>query len=897
MATPYDSEPVDRLPFGSAEKAARYATERYVGATGLNWWRCDPTLQFLMRYHLTADELAWADPAPRPHGRADGRRRRGAGRASPTSNPPRLERYDRWGHDVSEVVLPPSFLDSRRDVLANSFTTPAIRARPRPSGVRLTMLTAAHSYLLDQAEIGMACALGTGGDMVVNLVRQFAPADIRERVMAKFASGEWAGQTDPVAHRTHRRVRPRRARDDRDARRRRVADQRLQVVRVERQRRGVGRARQARGRARQRSAASPRSSSCASGATAAATASASAGSRTSSARRRSRRRRSSSPTPKRSCCRGEPRAARRARGDGKGLARMMEMTNGARLGIAMMGLGCARRALVEALCYARRARGVRRPLVEQPLMQRKLAEMIVEVEAAQALVFDGYDPAHRLRIGAPLIKLRASRLGITARQRRDRGARRQRVRRELAGRAHPPRRAGQPALGGPRQHPLPRRAAGHRARAGRRRVPRPAARRARPRPGRRPRPPSSSPSGSTSSPLPSSAGRRSTGPSAEARLFPLAQLMVDVYAGALLLEHAGYEQRELGTDRKSLVARLYARRHLADHGPLRASTTPAARSSNGSRTSGTARSSTTAIPCAIPPLCFCRSISASIRTDDARRRATRVAGQAPRACSRSATRSAADSMPTRQAHQVVRHLQRRAGDGGVGHRARGARSSAPTAPSDSASVNSSVRAHDLERGRLAAAHGEAAPSRRSRASAWPPRRGRGGRGAAGTAPARRPGGRRAGRRSARAFAQCRSMRTASVFTPAQHEVAVERRRHRAGRVLREAQPLGQLVVVDGDEPADDVAVAAEVLRGRVHDDVGAERQRLLQVRRGERVVDDAPARRARGRARRRPRCRRSVSSGLVGVSSHTSRVSAGHSRGERVDVGEVDRGPRQPSGP
>ena len=49
-------------------------------------------------------------------------------------NPPRLERYDRWGHDVSEVVLPPSFLDSRRDVLANSFTAPGDprrRGRPR----------------------------------------------------------------------------------------------------------------------------------------------------------------------------------------------------------------------------------------------------------------------------------------------------------------------------------------------------------------------------------------------------------------------------------------------------------------------------------------------------------------------------------------------------------------------------------------------------------------------------------------------------------------------------------------------------------------------------------------------------------------------------------------------
>ena len=100
-------------------------------------------------------------------------------------------------------------------------------------------------------------------------------------------------------------------------------------------------------------------------------------------------------------------------GDGRGLARMMEMTNGARLGIAMMGLGCARRALVESLCYAQAREAFGAELVHHPLMQRKLAELIVEVEAAQALVFDGY-LGPRLRLGAPLIKLRAARLGITA---------------------------------------------------------------------------------------------------------------------------------------------------------------------------------------------------------------------------------------------------------------------------------------------------------------------------------------------------------------------------------------------------------------------------------------------------------------------------------------------------
>lgn len=56
---------------------------------------------------------------------------------------------------------------------------------------------------------------------------------------------------------------------------------------------------------------------------------------------------------------------------------------------------------------------------------------------------------------------------------------------------------------------------------------------------------------------------------AEARLFPLAQFMGDVYAGALLTEQAAWERATRGTDRKALVARLYARRYLADQGPLR----------------------------------------------------------------------------------------------------------------------------------------------------------------------------------------------------------------------------------------------------------------------------------------------------------------------------------------
>jgi hypothetical protein len=565
MATSYDPEPVDRLPFGSAEKSARYATERYLGATGLNWWRCDPTLQFLLRYHLTGDELAWAEP------HLD---RVGALMGGPVSeraeltdkNPPRLERYDRWGHDVSDVVLPPSFVESRRDVLANSFTTPSIRDDAAAHGVRLTMLNAAHSYLLNQAEIGMTCALGTGGDMVFNLVRAFAPADVRDTVLAKFQTGEWAGQTiQSLTERTGGTDLAEietTATPDGDAWRingfkwfASNASGAAWVVLAKPE----GAPDNARGIATFLVLAERRDGT----------------------RNGIRIRRLKDKLGTKAVASAEVEfvdaegfllsgesSGEAGAGDGKGLSRMMEMTNGARLGIAMMGLGCARRALVEALCYARARHAFGKALAEHPLMQRKLAELIVDVEATQALVFDGYDPAHRLRIGAPLIKFRAARLGITAasdavevhggngyvenwpvaRILRDaqvntlwegpdnvlcldirRGIERDRADvafldrlREAVGR-------------GPADDPTTDLVA-------------------------------------ASVDDLAIAIERWKGLDrtiAEARLFPLAQFMSDVYAGALLIELAGHEQRELGSDRKALVARLHHRRHLADAGPLR----------------------------------------------------------------------------------------------------------------------------------------------------------------------------------------------------------------------------------------------------------------------------------------------------------------------------------------
>jgi hypothetical protein len=61
------------------------------------------------------------------------------------------------------------------------------------------------------------------------------------------------------------------------------------------------------------------------------------------------------------------------------------------------------------------------------------------------------------------------------------------------------------------------------------------------------------------------------GPAAEAKLFPLAVYMADVWSAALLLAQSGAEKR-LGWEpagRKGLVARLYVKSHLAPTQPYR----------------------------------------------------------------------------------------------------------------------------------------------------------------------------------------------------------------------------------------------------------------------------------------------------------------------------------------
>jgi alkylation response protein AidB-like acyl-CoA dehydrogenase len=564
----YDLEAVDRLPFATEEKAQRYRTDDYRGAVGLNWYLTDPTLQSTTAYYLQPDELA----VVQPHLTRIGELMGGpvARWAEETDqNPPRLQRYDRWGHDISQVIMPSSFTQSKRAVLD---AQQALRTDARAAKVSSGLALFASNYLLNQADIGMGCALGTGGGMVQSLVSAYAPADVRDHVLAKFASGEWAGETAQLL--TERTggsdlgaleatatragdawllngfkwfasncageafvvlAKPEGAPDSS----RGVANFLVLRTRRDGSRNGV-RVRRLKDKLGTRSVASGEVEFV---------------------------------DAEAFLLSGEP-TGDSGPSDGKGLGRMMELTNAARLGIALFGLGNARRALVESLCYTRQRRAFGGALLDKPLMRRKLAEMIVDVEAAQTMVFDSIGAANhrqprgmRQRIAVPVTKLKVCRLGITAasdaieihggngyietwpvaRLLRDaqvntiwegpdnilcldvrRGIEQTRAHETLLARMHD---AVSVSDGDETTDLVARRIEDLDAAI--------------------------------------TAWAKLDSAVAEARLFPLAQFMGDVYAGALLIEQSAWERAAFGTDRKALVARLYAQRYLADRGPLR----------------------------------------------------------------------------------------------------------------------------------------------------------------------------------------------------------------------------------------------------------------------------------------------------------------------------------------
>jgi alkylation response protein AidB-like acyl-CoA dehydrogenase len=125
---------------------------------------------------------------------------------------------------------------------------------------------------------------------------------------------------------------------------------------------------------------------------------------------------------------GSSAGARDQAGEGdqerRGLNKMMEMVNGSRFGVALMGLGIHRRSFLEAAIYAAHREQWGQRIDHYPLVRETLVDLLVELEGGMALTFEcavatraatSEDEGRLLRrILVPLAKIRATREAIGA---------------------------------------------------------------------------------------------------------------------------------------------------------------------------------------------------------------------------------------------------------------------------------------------------------------------------------------------------------------------------------------------------------------------------------------------------------------------------------------------------
>jgi alkylation response protein AidB-like acyl-CoA dehydrogenase len=391
-------------------------------AIGHNWYDLDPDLQSRVRRDCPPEDLEWADAKLREFGGLVGER------VAPNSevvdaHPPELRRYDQWAEEVNEVVHHPAAVDSKRALWASGYVggfarEEADRGRPAP-GVML----AATSYLLSQADTGLVCSLGmTSG--VAGLVAAYAPPDVRDALLPGLRGDSFDGGVDgsmflterdggsDLGHTVHCTARD-------------VGDGRVLIngekwfcSNID----GAAIVMLARPEGAPDGPAGlglylvPKERED--------------GSRNGISMRRLKPKLGTKSVPT-----GEVefhdalgyalRATRPSDGGGSdsdagGLGRMMEMVNGSRFGVALMGLGIARRSFLEGTIWAHHRRAKGRLLVDLPLIREQLVDLLAELQAAFALGFEcaaaarSRDGDRLRRILVPAAKVRLCRFGVEA---------------------------------------------------------------------------------------------------------------------------------------------------------------------------------------------------------------------------------------------------------------------------------------------------------------------------------------------------------------------------------------------------------------------------------------------------------------------------------------------------
>ncbi|HMC42933.1 MAG TPA: acyl-CoA dehydrogenase family protein, partial [Acidimicrobiales bacterium] len=388
---------------------------------GQDWYAIDPALQDRVRAGCGEEDLAWAEDKLHALGTLVGGQVARNAEIS-DANPPRLARFDRWANEVNEVVHHPATLESKRALWALGYVSgfagdEAERGRPTPA-----VVLGAASYLLSQADTGLVCSLGmTGG--VAGLVAAYAPPDVAGQLLSGLRADDLDSGVDGSMFLTERdggsdlgRTVHCTARDIGDGRV--IIDGEkwfcsnidgAAIVMLARPEggpegpRGLG------------LYLVPRRMED--------------GSVNHISMRRLKDKLGTKSVPTGEVeFHGAVGYALRPRGDGGGsgssdaggLNRMMEMVNGSRFGVAMMGLGIARRCFLESAIWSHHRRAKGRLLVDLPLVREQLVDLQVELEAAIALGFECALASRRSdgdrlrRILVPAAKVRLTRLGVEA---------------------------------------------------------------------------------------------------------------------------------------------------------------------------------------------------------------------------------------------------------------------------------------------------------------------------------------------------------------------------------------------------------------------------------------------------------------------------------------------------
>jgi short/branched chain acyl-CoA dehydrogenase len=102
---------------------------------------------------------------------------------------------------------------------------------------------------------------------------------------------------------------------------------------------------------------------------------------------------------------------------GRGYAQFLAVLSIGRIGVAAMGVGLAQGALDQALAYAKERRAFGKPIGSFQLIQAKLADLSVEIEAARLLVYRAAfekDQGRDFALTAAQAKLKTGRLAVRA---------------------------------------------------------------------------------------------------------------------------------------------------------------------------------------------------------------------------------------------------------------------------------------------------------------------------------------------------------------------------------------------------------------------------------------------------------------------------------------------------